>query len=73
MSNVRTHYADLVPGDRFDHPPTGRILTVVSVEETGTFKMGTDVPNVRVVTEGMPMPFKGVIETAGDHSVWRLP
>lgn len=61
---------DLRPGDQFLFEPVERVLTVVSVQPTGTVKFGQvgpeAVPIVRVTVEGMPKPFKGWFECAGD-------
>ena len=46
-----------------------RPLRVLGNEMTGTFVMGTMVPNVRLTLEGMPKPFAGTIELAGDQAV----
>lgn len=69
-------YGDLKPGDTFgwEAPIIGRVvLTVVSVEPTGSVVMGQSGPDatpiMRVTVTGMPSPFKGVIETAANKPV----
>ena len=63
----------LIPGDRFRFRSLDRTVTVVEVRPTGSVKFGQVGPDatpiMRVVVDGMPKPFAGAFEAAGDQEV----